>query len=199
MNYLAHAFLSQQSPEAILGALLGDFVKGEVGSEYPTTVRDAILLHRRIDRYTDAHPLHRACCAMISPPRRLFAPVLVDMFYDHFLARHWADYHPLPLTQFAQQVYAVLLAHQAELPPRLQWVAPRMAADDWLSAYAQVPGIEAALDGIARRLGRYRRAAALHGAIDELTLHYVDFERHFRDYFPQLIAHTQTLTPKQAA
>ncbi len=199
MNYLAHVFLSQQSPEAMLGAVLGDFVKGPVGTDYPPAIREAILLHRHIDRYTDAHPLHHASRALISPARRRFAPVLIDIFYDHFLARHWTDYSAVPLSQFAQQVYAVLLANRSSLPERLQRAAPQMAASDWLNAYAGLAGIDAALNGIARRLGRYPRAAVLIGAVEELERHYVDFEQQFRDYFPQLIAYTETQTTKPTA
>src|SRR5688572_11794852 len=107
MNYLAHALLSHQSAEAILGALLGDFVKGPVGAEYPPAVRDAIHLHRLIDRYTDSHPVVLSSRRLVSDARRRFAPIMIDMFYDHFLARHWSDYCDTPLRQFARQVYDV--------------------------------------------------------------------------------------------
>jgi acyl carrier protein phosphodiesterase len=200
MNFLAHVFLSHHSPEAILGAMLGDFVKGSVGAEYPPAVREAIVLHRTIDRFTDAHPIPYAARALVSPARRRFAPILIDVFYDHFLARYWADYCTVPLPQFAQQVYDVLRANRAILPPRLQIVAPRMVANDWLTAYAELPGVDAAVNGIARRLERYPRAAALHGAAEELERHYARFERDFRTFFPQLTAYAASLLgDKQAA
>lgn len=200
MNYLAHVFLSRHSPEAILGAVLGDFVKGPVPGEYSLAVRAAILLHRSIDRFTDAHPIPNAARALVSPARRRFAPILLDVFYDHFLARHWAEHCAVPLPQFTRQVYDVLRAHHAILPPRLQLVAPRMAANDWLAAYAELPGVDAAVNGIARRLGRYPRAAVLHGAVQELERHYARFAQDFRAFFPQLSAYTATLiNNKQAA
>jgi acyl carrier protein phosphodiesterase len=186
MNYLAHVFLSNQSPEAIAGAFLGDFVKGAIGTDHAPLVREAILLHRAIDKFTDAHALTLASCAIISPARRRFAPVLVDVFYDHFLARHWRDYSDVPLANFTQRIYGALLAQRMTLPPRLQWVAVRMAADDWLGAYGTQSGVAAALGGIARRLARYRRAVALLGAIDELENNYAALERNFSDFFPQL-------------
>ncbi len=194
MNYLAHVFLSCDSAEAILGALYGDFAKGAHDVEYPAAIADAIRLHRAIDRYTDAHPIPCASRALVSPVRRRFAGILTDVFYDHFLARHWQDYCELPLPMFAHQVYAVLLAHQEQLPPRLRYVAPRMAANDWFGAYAELRGIDAAVNGIARRLEHYPRAAALRGGVAELERHYAAFEAHFREFFPLLIQHVRTCT-----
>jgi acyl carrier protein phosphodiesterase len=165
MNYLAHAFLSRSSPELLIGGLLGDFVKGALGERYTPGVRTGILLHRAIDRYTDAHASVRASCALISPARRRFAAILVDVFYDHFLARHWPRYSEQPLADFTQQVYATLLPQLASYPERLQYILPRMAADDWLASYAEVESVDAALHGIARRFQRYPRAVVLANGV----------------------------------
>jgi acyl carrier protein phosphodiesterase len=192
MNYLAHTFLSRHSPDAIVGAVLGDFVKGALDGSYPRVVREAILLHRAIDRYTDSHPVPLASRLLVSPARRRFAPILVDVFYDHFLARCWGEFCDIPLPQFSAYVYEALLARPSLLPARLQWVAPRMAADDWLGAYAALDGIDAAVNGIARRMQRFPRAAALRGGGDELRANYAAFEHDFRSFFPQLIQHVAT-------
>jgi acyl carrier protein phosphodiesterase len=189
MNYLAHTLLSHECDEAILGALLGDFVKGPLADDMPTAIRDGIRLHRSIDRYTDAHPVVLSSRGLISDTRRRFAPIMVDIFYDHFLARHWNDYCDVPLPRFAQRVYDVLRSHHAAVPERLRAVATRMAAYDWLNAYASIAGMQAAVDGIALRLRRFRRAAVLHGGGEELSRHYPVFERDFRLFFPQLQRH----------
>lgn len=192
MNYLAHAFLSRASPELLIGGLLGDFVKGALGERYTPTVRAGILLHRAIDRYTDAHPTVRASCAHISPVRRRFAAILVDVFYDHFLARHWSRYAELPLEDFTQQVYSTLLPDIASYPERLQRMLPRMAADDWLASYAEIESVEAALHGIARRFQRYPRAAVLTDGVQELLLNYAALEQHFLEFFPELLGFVET-------
>jgi acyl carrier protein phosphodiesterase len=189
MNYLAHTFLSHHSSDAVLGAILGDFVKGPLDATYPSAVREAILLHRAVDRYTDAHPIPLTARLLVSAPRRRFAPILIDVFYDHFLARHWDDYCDVPLPQFAEYVYEVLRVRCHELPERLQFVAPRMAADDWFGAYADLDGIDAAVNGIARRMQRFPRAAALRGGVEELRANYAAFEHDFQRFFPQLIHH----------
>jgi acyl carrier protein phosphodiesterase len=187
VNYLAHVFLSRETPEAILGALYGDFVKGAPEPAHSSAIRAAIALHRAIDRFTDAHRLTCASRALVSPARRRFAPILIDVFYDHFLARRWHEYCDLPLATFARQVYDVLLTHYAQLPARLQFVAPRMAAHDWFGAYAGLDGMDAAVNGIARRLARHARAAALHGGVEELRDNYDALDEHFRAFFPELV------------
>jgi acyl carrier protein phosphodiesterase len=188
MNYLAHAFLSRSSPDLLIGGLLGDFVKGrERLQQYSLAVREGIRLHRAIDRYTDAHAIVRASCALISPARRRFAGILVDVFYDHFLARHWLRYADLPLETFTQQVYATLLPHAPSYPERLQRILPRMAADDWLASYAETESVDAALRGIARRFQRFPRAAVLKDGVQELLVNYEALEQHFLVFFPELL------------
>lgn len=189
MNYLAHLLLSHQTPEAITGAILGDFVKGRTAPGWSPAVQDAIRLHRAIDRYTDRHPLALASRALVSPARRRFAGVLVDVFYDHFLARHWHRFHDRALADFARDVYGVLLPQRARFPERLQRMLPYMAHDDWLGAYAEVAAVARALQGMARRLRYPARAAPLASAIEELERNYGALEAHFGAFFPQLRAY----------
>ncbi|HEX9627975.1 MAG TPA: ACP phosphodiesterase [Acidiferrobacterales bacterium] len=191
MNYLAHLLLSANTPEIAIGGLLGDFVKGGRDRDYAPAVRAGILLHRDIDRYTDAHAAHRASRALISPERRRFAGILVDVFYDHFLVRHWASFSSAPLAEFTATIYAILLRHRSGFPERLQHILPAMARDDWLGSYGDPAAVAAALDGIRRRFGRYRRAAALAGAVAELEARYAEHERQFLDFFPELLGYVE--------
>jgi acyl carrier protein phosphodiesterase len=196
MNFLAHAFLSRQSPELIVGGMLGDFVKGTLqGHPYAPDVHAGILLHRAIDRYTDAHEIVHASRARVSTRRRRFAGILVDVFYDHFLARHWSRYADVPLEDFTRQVYATLLPHLASYPERLQRILPRMAADDWLAAYAEIEGVDAALHGIARRFQRYPRARVLADGVQELLQNYAALEEDFLAFFPRLQDFAERETP----
>jgi acyl carrier protein phosphodiesterase len=195
MNYLAHVFLSDHTPEGVVGALLGDFVKGPVGAPYSTAVREAILLHRAIDRYTDAHAGVRASCALVSRERRRFAGIMVDVFYDHFLARHWSRYSAVPLDDFTREVYAILARQRAGFPERLQRLLPYLIGDDWLGSYRELWAIDAALNGIARRFKRFPRAQQLTQAIQELEQNYSRFEAHFLAFFPELRRYVQAGAP----
>jgi len=144
----------------------------------------ALAQHRAVDRFTDTHPVVRSSRARVAPPHRRFAGILVDMYFDHFLARHWDDYADEPLDTFTARVYAALLAHEARLPERLRRIAPSMAQRDWLGSYRHVEVVHAALDRVGERL---KRGNALLGAGAALMPHYAALEADFRVFFPELV------------
>jgi acyl carrier protein phosphodiesterase len=184
MNFLAHAYLAQGSDESIVASLMGDFVKGPLDERHGVGIARGLTLHRRIDSYTDAHPVVAQSRARVSAARRRYAGILLDLFYDHFLARYWDDYSDLPLESFTARVYAALRDSHALLPERLQLIAPRMAAMDWLASYRHVDAIGVALDRIGERL---KRGNALLGSGAELTANYDAFEADFRVFFPDVV------------
>jgi acyl carrier protein phosphodiesterase len=184
MNYLAHLYLAGPEPEALLGALMGDFVKGPLGERFPPGITRALALHRRIDVFTDAHPVTAESRARVTPARRRFAGIMVDLFFDHFLARDWEQHSAEPLEAFTARVYALLDQHDAVLPERLRLIAPRMAQFDWLGSYTRIESVHAALDGISRRLKRENR---LEGAGVELEANYAALETDFRAFFPDAV------------
>ncbi len=126
MNYLAHLHLGGPQPAQLLGSLYGDFVKGRLQGQWPGEIERAIQLHRRIDAFTDSHPLVHAAKRRFPLERRRFAGVLLDVFFDHCLARDWNDYADEPLPQFVERVYGTLRT-ASPLPERLARIAPRMA------------------------------------------------------------------------
>lgn len=184
MNYLAHLHLGGSAPEQLLGSLYGDFVKGRLDGRFPTEVEAAIRLHRRIDAFTDQHPLVERARGRFPRERRRTSGILLDLFFDHCLARDWAEFADEPLDGFTARVY-LLLAEQAELPERLAFIAPRMAAQDWLGSYRDFAGLEQVLLGMGRRLSRPQ---LLDGAMVELESLYEPLYEDFRAFYPQLQA-----------
>ena len=199
MNYLAHLFLSRESGDAVIGGLLGDFVKGAAVDSYAPEIRAAIVLHRRIDRYTDAHAVVRESRSLISVPRRRFAGIMVDVFYDHFLVRHWNRFSDVPLAVFTREVYGQLLPQRASFPERLQRILPHMIADDWLGSYGRMTVVDAALRGIARRFKHKQRAEVLADSARELGHNYLQLENHFLTFFPQLMHYAEQCKQARAA
>lgn len=154
MNYLVHLYLAGPTPESQLGNLMGDFVKGRLGDAWPPAVRRGIEMHRRVDHFAHDHPTYRRSRARLDPAFGHCRGVMIDIFYDHFLARNWERHHPLPLPEFARQVYGLLTEHFAILPPGLQEVAPRMIAHDWLFSYRDTATIGRVLERVSARLSR---------------------------------------------
>lgn len=185
MNYLAHLYLAGTHPQALVGALMGDFLKGPVPAHFPQPLRHGIVLHRHIDTYTDAHPQVQRSKQRIRPEWRRYGGILVDMFYDHFLASRWAAYSSRPLPVFAAEVYRILDAQQPLLPARMQRSVTYMIAADLLVSYRDLAGIARALSGIEQRL---QRPSTLGQAAADLEQHYSAFGDDFAAFFPDLIA-----------
>jgi acyl carrier protein phosphodiesterase len=183
LNYLAHLFLSDPGEEALLGSLLGDFVKGNPAGRFPSAVAEAILFHRKIDSFSDSHPIMRRSRVRISPLRRRFAGIIVDVCYDHFLSRHWGQFGRGDLQPFVDGAYSVLSHHRAMLPERLRRILPRMISENWLGGYVRMEGVSDALDRIAGRLSRGEKF--LH-SITEIEASYAALEEDFFAFFPDL-------------
>lgn len=184
MNYLAHLFLADDDPDCLIGSLMGDFVKGRVDPALAPGLRRGIALHRRVDSFTDAHAIVRASKRRLQPGLRRFGGILVDLYYDHYLAVHWSRYSPLALEDFVAGVHRVLRARMTELPPRMQHSMRYMTATDLLLSYRDIGGIGRALRGIE---GRLTRPSRLRDGVEDLQRHYGAFDADFAAFFPQLI------------
>ncbi len=197
MNFLAHLALSGDDTEVILGNLMGDFLKGVDTSGYPSGIHKGIQLHRRIDSYTDAHPVFGRSRRRLPPPYRRYAGVLVDVFYDHFLARDWHRYSPHEdLASFISRTYRLLSNPPAEPPPRLQRALPRMIREDWLGSYVTEAGVDLTLKRIS---GRVSRANPLPDGASQLAAHYNGLAMDFAEFYPDLIRHVAEVSASETA
>ena len=180
MNHLAHAQLASEPPLLLVGNLAGDFVKGRLDRLPPTPLLAGIRMHRRIDSYTDRHPVWRRSRLRVAPRR--VSGVIVDVAYDHFLAKHFDAFSDVPLEDFAARAYRILLDHQPLLPPRLRDLVPRIVAEDWFVSYRWLEGVERTFGRLARRV------ADLADATDKIRARYRPLESDFLEFYPQLAA-----------
>ncbi|WP_440056192.1 ACP phosphodiesterase [Pseudoalteromonas sp. T1lg65] len=186
MNYLGHLYFAEPTSESYVGNLLGDFRKGVSISELPKAVKQGLATHHLIDKYTDNSPLTHSAKQYFSDHRRRFSGVALDVLYDHFLIKHWSDYHHQPFIEFKQDSYQLLANSLNIMPPMMRQVMISVVSDDWLATYESVAGVGIALDNIARRL---RFANRFDGCIEDIDGHYKELEQHFRQFMPQLISH----------
>ncbi len=183
MNFLAHAYLSGDNPEILFGNFVADSIKGKMIQKYNGNFLKGVELHRAIDTYTDEHPEVRKSVERLQPTFRKFAPVVSDIYYDHFLAANWNEYCTADLTQFSQSVYKILLQHYSLLPPRSKRILPWMMAQNWLVGYANLKDLQRVFNGMSRRT---KFDSGMDKAVVFLQTHYADFETDFRKFFPQL-------------
>lgn len=187
MNLLAHAYLSGDQEYLLLGNFIADHIKGNHIAHFPPEVVNGIHLHRAIDHYTDQHPVFNRSCNRLYARYHKYSGVIVDILYDHFLARNWSHYHHQLLRDFTEQCYGTLLKHYNILPQRTKSLLPHIIMDNWLLAYYRFDGLERSFQGMARRV-KYN--PGLEHAVEDLKLNYLGFETDFRDFFPDLIFYT---------
>ena len=183
MNYLAHLYLSGNDESLLFGNFIADHVKGSFLNQYEPSVQKGIRLHRLIDSYTDQHPVVLLGKIRLRPYVGKYAPVALDILYDHFLAVNWADHHPVSLSLFTTTVFELLDKKLLQMPEKTQLMYGYMRRDNWLVGYAEVKGIERALIGLSRRT---KFESNLGNAAVALTDHYVIFEKEFTVFFEEL-------------
>nr|WP_236676315.1 acyl carrier protein phosphodiesterase [Chryseolinea lacunae] len=169
----------------MLGNFIGDFVKGRnLVDQFGGAIAKGIELHREIDSFTDHHAVVLQSKTRLRPKYRHYAPVIVDVFYDHFLSKNWLHYHATPLPDFARMAYGILDEHQALLPEGVRQLLPHMVRGNWLVNYGELWGIERALTGLSRRT---RHVSLMDESVVELEAFYDDFRQEFEAFFPELI------------
>ena len=193
MNYLAHIVLARHSSLAMVGALMGDFVKADLGGRFPFELEREITLHRRIDSYTDQHRLVRAAVQRFAPERRRYAGILLDVFFDHLLSQRWAAYCPIPREQLIASFYHALDEHHTLLPEKLRGIAPHMIEHDWLGGYLDFAGVEWAIVRMSQRLSR--NGHLLREGLADLRSHYGALGADFDLFFPELISFAAATRP----
>ncbi|WP_242918811.1 ACP phosphodiesterase [Pontibacter liquoris] len=183
MNFLAHAFLSGEEEELLFGNFIADAVKGKQQELYVPGIARGIRLHRLIDTFTDTHEVVSQTNARLRARYRKYAPVISDMFFDHFLASRFQHFAQLPLEEYTQRVYAIINERFELLPPRMQAFFPHMAQHNWLLSYAQISGVEQALAGLSRRTSF---VSGMETAGEELRENYALYAADFAAFFPDL-------------
>lgn len=184
MNFLAHIYLSFGDDEITIGNFIADSIRGNKYLHLPPNIQKGIRLHREIDTFTDAHPIARQSSKRLHTNYSHYSRVIVDIFYDHFLARNWDKYSDIPLEAFTEKFYDMIEAHYPILPLGIKRMMPYMIADNWLLNYGSIKGIGRVLSGMNRRT---QNRSKMQFAIIDLEAHYGEFEKEFTLLFEELI------------
>ena len=190
MNILAHIYLLGSHEPVKVGNFIGDYVKGRGYRHYRPMIQKGILLHRTIDSFTDHNALPRQVKSLLRPYYRKYAGIVVDVFYDHFLANNWDAYSRFPLSGFVDDFYRILDDYFEVLPERVQEFVPRMIQRNRLYSYRRLEGIEKALTVMARYSSLPEKTDA---AMKVLVDHYELINRNFHSFFREITDHVVEL------
>lgn len=186
MNYLAHLYLSQDNGFSMAGNLMADFLKHVELSKQPESILRGIDNHRATDKFTDSHALVLGLKTHFKPDFRRFVPIMLDVTFDHMLAKHWMDFHEQPLMQFTQQAYVKMEDASQYMPDIMLRRIRGMAKRDWLGAYIDLGTVEKTLAVISNRI---RFENSLDMSFGEVLGQYDRIEESFLSFFPELVAH----------
>ena len=184
MNYLAHLHLSNHHPMLTIGNIIADFINNKQVEFYSPAVQQGIFLHRFIDTYTDQHPVVRQGTERLRPSQGKYAPVVIDILFDHLLAINWEKYSSMSLPNFAQKQYTLLAENLEILPKKLQKNLPKMIKGNWLEGYGEEAGIRYTLERMDERT---KFPSSFVKAYDTLQEFYPLFEKEFNAFYPELI------------
>ncbi len=184
MNFLAHLYLSGDNTSLKVGNFIADTVKGKAYQNFPEDIQKGILLHRFIDDFTDTHPIVEETKIRLRPKFRKYSPVVADVFYDHFLAKNWQEYHHLALTKYVAETYKELDSQKHLFTEQSRYIFRYMKQFDWLGGYANFTGIGRALNGMSRRANFKNN---MHIAVVDLKKDYPLYEKEFKLFFEDLM------------
>ena len=189
MNFLAHIYLSGSNDLIKIGNFMADGIRGKQYESYPLDVQKGIILHRAIDTFTDAHPIFRQSTKKLHQKYHHYAGVIVDVLYDHFLAKNWNDYSDEKLEVFVARFYQSLHDNHTILSVRAKEIMPYMIKHNWLLSYQTVDGITRILTQMD---GRTKNQSQMRFAANELCEFYTEFEKEFTIFFQELILFSKT-------
>jgi acyl carrier protein phosphodiesterase len=190
MNYLAHFYLSHDNENLILGNLIADSMNGRLDSPQYSGFNSEIILgiklHREIDWYTDNHPVVRQSIHRLQPKYHKYSGVIIDMYYDHLLARNWNKYSDIPLELYSARVYQIFEENKNTIPLKMNRLVHSMTSRDWLGNYRFEENLNWAFAGLSKRA---KFESKMENALEDLMENYLEYLNEFSDFFPQIIDH----------
>jgi acyl carrier protein phosphodiesterase len=187
MNFLAHIYLSGDNDLLKIGNFMADGIHGKNFDTFPTDIQKGIILHREIDTFTDAHPIFRQSTKRLHANYHHYSGIIVDIFYDHFLAKNWTNYSDEPLVDFTERFYQSLRDNYDVLTEKTQKMIPYLIHQNWLMSYQTIDGIEIILEKMDNRM---KRNSNMRLSVTELRLYYSEFEQEFTTFFAALMVHS---------
>jgi len=188
MNYLAHIYLSGTNDFLKIGNFMADSIKGNDYEKFDSEIKKGILLHRHIDSFTDMHPIYRQSKHRLHEKYGHYSGVIMDILYDHFLAKNWSKFSDEKLEDYANNFYQLLQDNYDILTERIKGMMPYMIARNWFVSYATIAGLEMILFQMDYKT---KHRANMQEAIVELQDFYTEFESEFFQFFEELIISCQ--------
>ena len=183
MNFLAHIYLSGNNEEILVGNFIGDYVKGRDYLDYPSEISRGIMLHRKIDQFTDQHPVTKISRSHIIQYYRKYSGIVIDILYDYLLASNWESYCDVPLPHYVNNVFQILKKNYEIFPQGIKNWFPNFLRNNWLMSYSTLGGIEIILHRMSSRTSLPEYTDQAIEIFDEKM---PQLMREFNQFFPDI-------------
>jgi len=189
MNYLAHLFLSCEIEDHLVGNFIADSIRHAELADFSPMIKQGVELHKHIDTFTDNHPIVKQSTKRLHSKHGKYSPLVVDIWYDHLLTRHWESYTTENLRSFADRMYRILYSRIHLMPKRMQKNLPLMIEDDWLMRYVTLLGMYSTFERFKYRLSRPELLADVITNLERMD---TELDADFQIFFPDLMNYIHT-------
>jgi len=194
MNFLAHLHLSGDNENIKIGNFIGDAVKGKSYQKFAPDIQKGILLHRKIDYFTDKHEITKDLSKLFTKEYGKYSGIVVDIMYDYFLANNWEVYSNQILEQFISYSHTILMSNFRILPLRIKKFLPFLIGRKRLLSYKDIKGIENVLAVMAKYTTLPEGSKF---AIEVLQNNHQYFEENFHVFYEEIYQYTQSELDKE--
>ena len=188
MNFLAHVYLSEDNFSLAVGNLIADRVKGKDLTNFSPMIQKGILLHRKIDAFTDHHSLFKECVSILFSIYRHYSRVIIDIYFDHFSASNWDKYNSKNLKVFSNEFYDALKIESVNFPENIKNFSRTLIFYNWFDSYKTITDLELILTQMAQRT---RFPSKLSASKKQLKGNYTYFHNHFSSFMEEVIDFTK--------
>ncbi|WP_298884186.1 acyl carrier protein phosphodiesterase [uncultured Polaribacter sp.] len=171
----------------MIGNFIADHIRGNNYTAYSKEIQQGIFLHRAIDTFTDAHPIVRKSKRRLHERYGHYDGVIIDIFYDYFLAKNWNSYSEIPLDIYTNKIYSLFKEKAPDLPLKSQQFIKYMIEYDILFNYQFEEGIAKVLNGMNNRT---KGKSQMNLAIEDLKNLKEELEEDFTLFFKDLVNHS---------
>lgn len=186
MNFLAHYLLSFKQEDIIIGNFIADFLKGNEQKNQIAGIKNGILVHQVIDNFSDNHPIVQKSWSLLYPDFSHYGRVICDIYYDHFLTKHWTQYSDKSLATDIKMFYDILDNNMNHFNPKVQKVVNKIITTDWFSKYSSLDELNEVFKSLAKRA---KFENNIVDSVSILEIYYLDLDKHFNEFFPELHKH----------
>lgn len=183
MNFLTHLYFAPKSIENTTGLIIGNTAKANYLEKYNMEILKGIAMDMQIRVFAENHPAFYRSNQRIQTKYSKYSTFLVNIFYDHLLAKNWDKYSRISLENFSDQIYQIVLENISLYPYKIRKFSPEMISKKWITGMTSIEGTHQYIKMVSKT---ERFTTNLDQCLTGLMENYQEFSNDFEQYFKAL-------------